>query len=144
LENAVDKSGDLRGLYCGGTLATETAFIWRWVGLDVSSNIGVQWVRKFVDSNSSEGPTIVDYDSEEFTEGRPHPIIDTSLRNQRIVSELNSGGAGVVVMDLIIGYGAPDNVVEKTVEQLARVRSERIVVHVLGTPQDLNGVVLSY
>jgi FdrA protein len=71
-----------------------------------------------------------------FTEGRPHPIIDPTLRNQRVVQELNSGGAGIAVMDLIIGYGAPDNVVEKTVQQLTGVRSGRITLHVVGTPKD--------
>ena len=136
LEKAVEKGGELGGFYCGGTLATETAFIWKSLGVEVSSNIGVQWVRRLSDGNRSEGATVVDYGSEDFTEGRPHPIIDPSLRNQRVVSELNSGRSGVVVMDLITGYGAPDNIVEKTVEQLARVRAGRLVVHVVGTPND--------
>ncbi len=136
LENLVEKTSEPRGFYCGGTLATETAFIWKWLGIDVASNIGVSWVRGIADNTSSQGPTIIDYGSEEFTEGRPHPIIDPTLRNQRVVQELNSGAAGVVVMDLIIGYGAPDNVVKKTVEQLSGVSSGRIVLHVVGTPDD--------
>jgi FdrA protein len=136
LEKAVEKTGEPRGFYCGGTLATETAFIWKWLGMDVSSNIGVGWVRRIADNTRSQGPTIVDFGSEEFTEGRPHPIIDPTLRNQRVVQELNSGGAGIAVMDLIIGYGAPDNVVEKTVQQLTGVRSGRITLHVVGTPKD--------
>ena len=136
MENAVEKTGEPRGFYCGGTLATETALIWKWLGIDVSSNIGVGWLKGIDDNTRSQGPTIVDYGSEEFTEGRPHPIIDPTLRNQRVVQELNSGGAGIAVMDLIIGYGAPDNVVEKTVEQLSGVRSGRITLHVIGTPKD--------
>jgi FdrA protein len=141
LRKASAVKGYPRGFYCGGTLATETAYIWKWAGLEVATNMRLPWTRKLRDSRTSEHATIVDYGDEEFTEGRPHPIIDPTLRNQRIVSEIGSDDTAAITMDLIIGYGAPENIVGKTVEQIGEaLRShpeKRVVVRVVGTPSDI-------
>lgn len=129
-----------RGFYSGGTLATETAYVWNKAGLEIYSNIGLSWIRKLDNPYTSIGATIVDYGSEEFTEGRPHPIIDPTLRNRRIVTELESDSTNSIAMDLIIGYGAPDNIVSKVFDEIGEAvlknRKKRLAVRVVGTDKD--------
>lgn len=129
-----------RGFYSGGTLATETAYIWSWLGFKVSTNMTLPWTSRLSNTLRSEGATIVDYGDEEFTEGRPHPIIDPSMRNMRVSSELRSEETSAIVMDLITGYGVPDNIVAKTVEQVRDVvntqHTKRLAIHVVGTTSD--------
>lgn len=131
--------GHPRGFYSGGTLATETAYIWNWLGLQVYTNMTHSWTKKLAKSSHSEGATVVDFGDEEFTHGRPHPIIDPSLRNARVSAELSLEDVAAVVMDLIIGYGAPDNIVEKTVGEVGwaiRSHAKKLAIHVVGTPSD--------
>ncbi|MDW8084157.1 MAG: hypothetical protein RMI49_03030 [Candidatus Caldarchaeum sp.] len=135
-----DGGGYPRGFYSGGTLATETAYIWTRAGLTVYTNLNTPWTRKIANPYTSMQATIIDYGSEEFTEGRPHPIIDPTLRNRRVASELSQSETNSVVMDLIIGYGAPDNIVEKTFEQIGEAivknRDKKTVLRLVGTRKD--------
>ncbi|GBC69558.1 hypothetical protein HRbin01_01257 [archaeon HR01] len=140
LMGAVSGPSHPRGFYCGGTLATETAFIWRKAGFKVYTNLGLDWVEKLRSPHDSVAATIVDYGAEEFTEGRPHPIIDPSLRNRRVSSELEGSDVSAVLMDLIIGYGAPGDVVARTLADLGleRIQGSRakLVVRVVGSVSD--------
>jgi FdrA protein len=53
--------------------------------------------------------TIVDYGEDEFTQGRLHPMIDVSLRAGRFVEEAKDPEVGVILFDVVIGYGCnPD------------------------------------
>ncbi|MEN3048066.1 MAG: hypothetical protein ABDH63_04725 [Candidatus Caldarchaeales archaeon] len=140
LKEKVDGGGHPRGFYCGGTLATETAFLWSEAGIEVYSNLELPWTKKLDDPLRSRGATVVDYGSEEFTAGRVHPIIDPSLRNRRITQELASPETGSIAFDLIIGYGAPVDAVSRTLEEvgpaLATGERKRVSARVVGTGED--------
>jgi hypothetical protein len=43
---------------------------------------------------------------DEFTQGRPHPMIDPSLRDARIRQEVDDPATAVVLFDVVLGYGA--------------------------------------
>lgn len=135
------ETGFPRAFYSGGTLATETAYVWTKAGLKVYSNLGSSWTQQLPSSYVSVESTVVDYGSEEFTEGRPHPIIDPTLRNKRIIAELNSPDTCCVAMDLIIGYGAPDNIIQKIFgeigETVLRHRNKPFVIRLVGTDKDV-------
>jgi len=137
----VKGDGYPRAFYSGGTLATETAFIWTKVGLKVYGNLSLQSTEKLENPYKSMAATVIDYGSEEFTEGRPHPIIDPTLRNRRIITELNSPETCCIAWDLIIGYGAPDNIVFKIFDEIGEAvlknRNKKMVVRVVGTAKDL-------
>ena len=50
---------------------------------------------------------------DEFTVGRPHPMIDYSLRNRRILEEAADPETAVILLDVVLGYGAnPDPAAE--------------------------------
>ena len=53
--------------------------------------------------------TLVDLGDDEFTVGRPHPMIDARLRTERILAVGADGAAAVLLLDVVLGYGShPD------------------------------------
>jgi len=75
----------------------------------VASNIPLRAEWRLADSNRSEGHTFVDFGDDALTEGRAHPMIDPGLRNERFRREAADPGTGVVLLDVVLGYGAhPD------------------------------------
>ena len=78
----------VHGLYSGGTLCQEAAII--------LNDEGVKHA-------------VVDLGDDEFTVGRPHPMIDFRLRNDRIVAAAKDPATAVILLDVVLGYGAhPD------------------------------------
>ncbi len=99
----------IRGLYSGGTLCDEALLILRGVTGDCYSNIPLTQELKLKDPGKSTGNCLVDLGDDEFTRGRPHPMIDFTLRCERIVQEAGDDGTAVILLDVVLGYGShPD------------------------------------
>jgi FdrA protein len=139
----------LRGLFSGGTLCYEAQHVLTPILGKVHSNAPLDKENKLEDSNRSKGHTCVDLGEEEFTLGRPHPMIDATLRRERIVKEASNPNTSVILFDVVLGYVAsPDPSGDlipaiKEAKKIARSkgRSLAFVAHVCGTekdPQDLN------
>jgi CoA-ligase. len=133
------KVGDglVRALYCGGTLATETIELLCAAGLKVRSNIEHRCAESLSPAEAA-GHLVIDYGAEEFTEGRPHPIIDPSLRNGRASEELRRSEVKSVIIDVIAGTGAPADLIERTLRILGTdgPQAEKLVVRYVGTSSD--------
>jgi FdrA protein len=138
--------GAVRGLFCGGTLCAEAAAVAvRALGV-VSTNVRVDGAAVLEDLWESAGHAFIDLGDEALTEGRLHPMIDPAVRNERALREGMDGGVGVLVMDVVLGYGAhpdPAAALAPLVAELtdARGGSLTVVVSVCGTdgdPQDLD------
>src|SRR6185436_16470935 len=78
------RPGALRGLFCGGTLCTEAKLI-----------IGTR-----------KGDAFFDLGDDEYTRGRPHPMIEPELRNAHIARAMANPEVGLVLVDVVLGYGA--------------------------------------
>jgi FdrA protein len=97
-----------------------------------------------VDSTRSQGNAAVDLGEEEFTVGRPHPMIDNDLRIRRLLQEAADPSVAVIFLDVVIGYGAhPDPASElgeaiRKAAALARSQGREIifVASVTGTEGD--------
>ncbi len=139
----------LRGLFSGGTLCYEAQVIWRdLLKGPVHSNAPLPGGSSLADSTKSHEHTTVDLGEEEFTVGRPHPMIDNDLRIRRLLQEARDPQVAVILLDVVIGYGAhPDPASElgKAVEE-ARALARRegrellIVASVTGTEGDPQGL----
>ena len=92
------------GLYCGGTLAAEALWLLRRVLGEVDSNLDGS-----PQAASVTRHTVLDLGAEEFTTGRPHPMIDPAMRRQRLLSMAAQSDVAVVLCDVILGWGAHDN-----------------------------------
>lgn len=100
----------IRGLYSGGTLCYEAQVILKdMLDTFVYSNAPLDKNKWLKDSTRSIEHTLIDLGEEEFTRGRPHPMIDNDLRIQRLRQEVLDPETGVILLDVVIGYGAhPD------------------------------------
>ncbi|MDQ6636544.1 MAG: acyl-CoA synthetase FdrA [Candidatus Dormibacteraeota bacterium] len=106
--------GLIRGLFSGGTLCTEAMTVVAQAGQVVHSNIPLRPEWRLADSRTSEGHCFVDFGDDELTQGRAHPMIDPSLRNERFQREAADPAVGVVVLDVVLGYGADADPAELT------------------------------
>lgn len=140
---------NLRCLFSGGTLCYESQVIWRDnFEMEVNSNAPLDKHFMMKDSTRSEGNVAVDLGEEEFTVGRPHPMIDNDLRMRRILQEAADPSVAVIMLDVVIGYGAhPDPAAELTesirkAADLAKAGNREIifVASVTGTEQDPQGL----
>ncbi|MBN1286969.1 MAG: FdrA family protein [Anaerolineae bacterium] len=99
----------VRGLFSGGTLCEEAMRLWGERLGDVWSNAPFKPEFKLPDSNRSRQHCALDLGEEEFTVGRPHPMIDNDLRIRRLLQEARDPHVAVIQMDIVLGYGAhPD------------------------------------
>ena len=57
----------------------------------------------------SQKHTVIDLGEDVFTIGKPHPMNDFSTRNKRIIQEINDKETAVILLDLVLGYGANMN-----------------------------------
>ena len=142
----------LRGLFSGGTLAYEALLVLQNYVPAVYSNAPLDKKYRLADSLVSQQHTVIDLGEDEFTVGRLHPMIDNDLRIRRLEAEANDPEVAVILLDVVLGYGAhPDPASELAPAiQKARETAQRagryleVVAVVSGTdedPQDMQAQV---
>jgi FdrA protein len=139
--------GAIRGLFSGGTLCYEAMAVVAGVVGRVASNIPLRPDWRLPDPNRSEGHTFVDFGDDAMTEGRAHPMIDPGLRNERFRREAADPETGVVLLDVVLGYGAHPDPAGELAPLVERALADRrgglsVVVSLCGAagdPQGLDG-----
>jgi hypothetical protein len=97
----------LRALYSGGTFSTEAQLIWKQLGLRTWSNVPVDKDYALPNpKHASREHSAIDLGDDEFTVGRPHPMIDQGARIERLLKEAADPEVAVIVLDVVLGYGA--------------------------------------
>lgn len=100
----------LRALYAGGTFTAEAQIIWAQAGLKVWSNVALHKALNLPKPRlGSREHTALDLGDDAFTVGRPHPMIDQAARIERLLLEAADPTVRVVVLDVVIGWGAHSN-----------------------------------
>jgi FdrA protein len=139
----------VRGLFSGGTLCYEAQVIWKDVlKSPVHSNAPLSGELALPDATKSIGHTAVDLGEEEFTVGRPHPMIDNDLRIRRLLQEARDPETAVIMLDVVLGYGAHPNpagelgpaILEARGLALTAGHELPVVVSVTGTEGDPQGL----
>lgn len=97
---------DIRGLYCGGTLAYEAILRMEQALGPVHSNLASQDALRLENGSPSVGHTVLDLGDDVFTVGRPHPMIEPSLRGERLLQEALDPRTAVILLDVELGYGS--------------------------------------
>ncbi len=138
--------GFVRALYCGGTLTEESRQIFHELlpDAEIHSNATKIESQQLEDVSQSAGNTFLDMGDDYFTRGKPHPMIEPEVRNERIVHEAEDAATRVILMDFVLGYGAhmdPVGVAQPALIQAietakAAGRPLTIVAYVLGTDDD--------
>ncbi len=127
------------GLYTGGTLAAEIALI-----LAEGMNAEVDAKHEKGTMLDVNGHKVIDLGDDFYTVGRPHPMIDPTSRQEEIMKLANRPEIGVVLLDVVIGYGAGPAPAESVVTAIQKMREKRqepinFIATVTGTNQDPQG-----
>jgi FdrA protein len=137
---------ELRGLFAGGTLCDEAMAIAAAQLGPIRSNIPLDdradWA--LTDGLDTEGHVVVDLGEDEFTRGRPHPMIDQSLRVDRLRAEAARPGSRVVLLDVVLGHGAHADPASELAPAIAAAIAEAVddlavVVSLCGSSGDPQG-----
>jgi FdrA protein len=134
----------LRGLFSGGSLCDEAMTILQQHLPGVYSNIPLSPEWALADAWQSKAHSCIDMGEEEFTSGRPHPMIDPRLRQERILKEAEDPTVAVILLDVVIGYGSHPNpaaALGHSIQAAKAGAAEQgrylaVVAHVCGTHQD--------
>lgn len=113
----------VRGLFCGGTHSEESILILRTLVEELSANVSFGGARLLDTPYVSVGNSLVDMGGEEFTKGRPHPVMDPSILNDRLMQEGSDPETAVILFDLLLGYGAhedPVGCIEHTLREIRK------------------------
>jgi FdrA protein len=117
----VRASGWVRGLYCGGTLCAEAAMLFKQKNLPLG-----------------EGRNLfIDLGDDQYTRGKPHPMIEPELRNDHVKAALADPKVAAILVDVVLGYGShpdPAGVLLRT-----DVSRKPVIASITGTEQDPQG-----
>ena len=131
------KRTQVHGLYAGGTLCAEAQVIFKTANKSVQSNAPIPGVPALNDG--SDCHLMIDLGDDQYTQGKPHPMIDPTVRDEIIIDSLNNMSVAVVLIDVVIGYGAHEDPAGHLVNILAGNKSEDspiVIASVTGTEQD--------
>jgi FdrA protein len=107
------RQGALRGLFSGGTLADEARFVLSDRLGAIRSNTASEGAAELPDDLRADGHLVIDFGDDRLTRGRPHPMIDNTLRIARILEEGLDRICAVLLLDVVLGHGAhPDPAAE--------------------------------
>ena len=134
----------IRGLFSGGTFCAEAQIVWRRQGIFAHSNAPLDDAYRLPDEKMSLGHAAIDLGSDEFTLGRPHPMIDYGPRVERILKEACDPGVAVILLDVVLGYGSHEDpagalapaISEAKVCAARNGRDLSVVCFVCGTEED--------
>lgn len=122
----------ISGLYSGGSLASEAKVV----------------LKGLLGAEVAAAQRIVDLGDDEYTVGRPHPMIDPRLRSEKIQEAGADPQVAVILLDIVLGYASHPDPAGALVPaiQAAREAARRggrglaLVASVCGTQGDPQGL----
>jgi len=135
----------VRGLFTGGTFCYEAQLAFLARGLACSSNAPAHGATAY--DGKRGGHVFLDLGDDDYTRGRPHPMIDPSERNAMVRAQGTEPQTAAIVFDVVLGYGAHADPAAPLAEALvdaqrlaaAGGRSLALIGHVCGTDGDPQG-----
>lgn len=115
----------VRGLFSGGSLAGEAKLI----------------LKAALGSAAMTAHEVLDLGDDEYTVGRPHPMIDARLRTEMLRDALADPSTAVVLLDIVLGHGASDDPAGPLAAVLSGRGDVAVVASVCGTDADPQGLV---
>jgi len=134
----------MRALYSGGTLCDEAMLLLSERVGAVASNIPLRPEWALVPGEMYRGHTALDLGSDEFTRGRPHPMIDPTLRLQYLARAAENPETAVILFDIVLGFCAQQNPTAVYAPAISRARAPAttggrslpVIVSLCGTEGD--------
>ena len=118
----------IRGLYSGGSLAGEAKLI----------------LRSVLGPDAASAHEIIDLGADEYTVGRPHPMIDPRLRTEHLLAAAADTTTAVILLDVVLGFGSHPDPAGALAAAIGEARAAgsgcAVVASVCGTAQDSQGL----
>jgi len=134
----------LRGLFVGGTLCDESMLMASEALGPIRSNIPLEGgLALSIDELLVDAHTMVDFGDDALTQGRAHPMIDPTLRNEQLALAAADPATGVILLDLVLGHGAEPDPAALLAPAISEARAEReipVIVSLIGTDLDPQGL----
>jgi FdrA protein len=142
---AARPGGSLLGLFSGGTLCDEAMILASAELGPVLSNIPLDPAWALEDPLrplAKPCPTMVDLGDDRLTRGRPHPMIDQTIRLERLLRAIDEPATGVLLVDVVLGLGAAADPAGELAEPVRKATAAGIpvLVSVVGTRDDPQGL----
>jgi len=142
------RPGLLRGLFAGGTLCDEAMVIASGLLGPIQSNIPLQPELRVAplaapQTTGPSGHAMIDFGDDELTAGRAHPMIDQSLRLERLAAEAADPAVAVLLLDVVLGHGAHPDPAAELAPAIAAARERpgvAVVVALIGAMADPQGL----
>lgn len=131
----------VRGLFSGGTLCYESLVVLSRKLGEVRSNTPIEKAWGLPAPPGSH--QCLDLGEEEYTRGRPHPMIDAEARLELLREHGADPRVAAVILDVVLGHGAhedPAGVLAPACEALMARGGPQVVAYVLGTDADPQGL----
>lgn len=138
----------VRGLFAGGTFCYQAQQLFMDAGLAAYSNAPIAGNHKLADHTAGREHILIDMGADEFTTGRPHPMMDSRLRRERILGESRDPAVAVLLLDFLLGFNSPADPVGELAPAIAEAKCEVkkrgghlcVVASVCGTDEDPQGL----
>ncbi len=137
------RPGLLRGLFAGGTLCDEAMVIATALLGPIQSNIPLAPGLRLAPLASVTAHSMIDFGDDELTVGRAHPMIDQSLRLERLATEADDPSVAVFLLDVVLGHGAHADPAAELAPAIAAARQRggaAVVVSLIGARADPQGL----
>ncbi len=133
LERHRRTGGAIRGLYSGGSLCAEAQAVLMAAGIAFASNVPIPGA-----GGAESGHSLIDLGADEYTRGRPHPMIEPAVRDTPLAAALADPATGVVLVDVVLGHGAHADPAGRLAAVLAAHRgpAPAVIASVCGTEGD--------
>ncbi|HLI38623.1 MAG TPA: FdrA family protein [Streptosporangiaceae bacterium] len=130
----------VRGFYSGGTLCYEAQLV-------ISGLLGPVYSNEpLVRANTVPAPpgsnVLLDLGAEEYTRGRPHPMIDPQSRIEILREQAREPEVAAVLLDVVLGHGShpdPAAALAPVLEEIMADGGPQVIAYVLGSSGDPQG-----
>lgn len=131
VETPLAKDKTVKGLYSGGTLASEAGML-----ISEALELGGLTKKEGYVLNTN-GYQVIDLGDDMYTQGKPHPMIDPEVRINKIREYAADVNTGVILLDCVLGYGSHPDMAgalkDVIVESIAKAKEEGRDLYFVGT-----------
>ena len=125
----------IKAYYSGGTLASEASML-------ISEALQLE-EKSSSNLFTEDGFVVVDLGDDEYTQGKPHPMIDPEVRVANLAQAASDDRTGVVMFDVVLGYGSHNDMATALtpaiVEVMTALPDVTVIANVCGTNLDPQG-----
>ena len=129
----------IKGYYSGGTLGGEAAMLIKDAlhgDKEVKNKEGYML--------KTNGFEVIDLGDDEYTQGKPHPMIDPTARREYMKHAMEDKSTRVILFDIVLGYGSHENMAGQLSKGIVDIQTQakeenreiHFVTTICGTDKD--------